>query len=81
MIFKLLIDPDYEKAQTSANTVMSHGIKITDELIVPVSNSKGEVLKEVRCFVCDGTQDQLDTLCKEYDLEFKQEYEGAPLYY
>lgn len=81
MIFKLLVDPDFEKAQRTANTIISHGIKITDERIVPVRNSDGKLIKEVRCFICDGTQNQLDVLCKKYDLEYRQEYEGAPLYY
>lgn len=81
MIFKLLIDPDYEKAVTSAKTIRSYGIDITDERIAPVRSKSGTIVMEPRVFICEGSEEQLKKLCKDQGIEFRQEYEGAPLYY
>lgn len=81
MEFKLLIDPDYDKAQSSFYVVRKYGIDVKDERLVPVVNSKGELIMECRMFICEGSREQLYFLCKDNCLEFRQEYEGAPLYY
>lgn len=81
MIFKLLIVQDYEKAYKSAKTVMSYGINIIDERIAPVVSKDNKVIMEPRVFICEGSEEQLNKLCKDQSIMFRQEYEGAPLYY
>lgn len=83
MIFKLLIVPDYEKTHISAQTVMSYGIDIIDERIGPIVSKDNKIvmLHRERVFICEGSEEQLNKLCKDHDIKFRQEYGGAPLYF
>lgn len=80
MIFKLLSVSDKKKTEHNIAIVENIGITVTDVRIAPLVDSNGNNIEDLYVIICDGTKEQLERLCSDYNVKYRQEYEGAPLY-
>ena len=81
MIFKILSTESILDTEHTISLFNKDGIKVNDVRIAPLDDEKGQKIKELYLLICEGTQEQLDKAKELYGLEYRQEYEGTPLYY